>query len=72
MNANDVMVFKRLRVQLSSLIRCVCVLICIQFQQSFQIDAFSVNTLSVFECISVNQRAKRIKVYAFLNVFLLN
>ena len=36
-----------------TLIRYICVFICIQFQQRFQIDhAFSVNTLSVFESIS--------------------
>ena len=34
--------------------------ICIHFQQRFQIDAFSVNTLSVFKRISVDGRPKRI------------
>ena len=41
--------------------------ICIHFQQRFQIDAFSVNTLSVFERISVDGRPKRINLYAFSN-----
>ena len=44
-----------------------CVFICIHFQQRFQIDAFSVNTLSVFERISVDGRPKRIEMYAFSN-----
>ncbi len=36
--------------------------------QRFQIDAFSVNTLSVFErIISVDGRPKRIEMYAFSN-----
>ena len=43
------------------------VFICIHFQQRFQIDAFSVNTLSVFERISVDGRPKRIEMYAFSN-----
>ena len=34
---------------------------------AFQIDAFSVNTLSVFERISVDGRPKRIEMYAFSN-----
>ncbi len=45
----------------------VCVFICIHFQQRFQIDAFSVNTLSVFERISVDGRPKRIEMDAFSN-----
>ncbi len=48
-DASDVIVFKSIRFRVSTLIRCVCVFICIHFQQRFQIDAFSVNTLSVFE-----------------------
>ena len=32
-----------------------------------QIDAFSVNALSVFERISVDGRPKRIEMYAFSN-----
>ena len=63
----DVIVFKRVRFQMSTLIRYVCVSICIHFQQRFQIDAFSVNTLSVFERISVDGRPKRINLYAFSN-----
>ena len=51
----------------STLIRYVCVSICIHFQQRFQIDAFSVNTLSAFERISVDGRPKRIEMYAFSN-----
>ncbi len=43
-----------------------CVFICIHFQQRFQIDAFSVNTLSVFERISVDGRPKRIEMYALV------
>ena len=34
---------------------------------TFQIDAFSVNTLSVFERISVDGRPKHIEMYAFSN-----
>ena len=63
----DVIVFKSTCFQVSTLIRYVCVCICIHFQQRFQIDAFSVNTLSVFERISVDGRPKRIKMYAFSN-----
>ena len=63
----DVIVFKSTRFQVSTLIRYVCVCICIHFQQRFQIDAFSVNTLSVFERISVDGRPKRINLYAFSN-----
>ena len=63
----DVIVFKSVRFQMSTLIRYVCVSICIHFQQRFQIDAFSVNTLSVFERISVDGRPKRINLYAFSN-----
>ena len=63
----DVIVFKSVRFQVSTLIRYVCVSICIHFQQRFQIDAFSVNTLSVFERISVDGRPKRIEMYAFSN-----
>ena len=37
------------------------------FQQRFQIDAFSVSTLSVFERISVDGRPKRIEIHAFSN-----
>ena len=55
----DVIVFKSVRFQMSTLIRYVCVSICIHFQQRFQIDAFSVNTLSLFERISVDGRPKR-------------
>ncbi len=55
------------RFRVSTLIRYVCVFICIHFQQRFQIDAFSVNTLSVFERISVDGRPKRIEMYAFSN-----
>ena len=43
-----------IRSQVSTLIRCVRVFICIHFQQRFQIDAFSVNTLSVLVRISVD------------------
>ncbi len=50
-----------------TLTRYVCVFICIHFQQRFQIDAFSVNTLSVLERISVDGRTKRIEMYAFSN-----
>ena len=63
----DVIVFNSTRFQVSTLIRYVCVCICIHFQQRFQIDAFSVNTLSVFERISVDGRPKRIEMYAFSN-----
>ena len=63
-DASDVIVFKRIRFRVSTLIRYVCVFICIHFQQRFQIDAFSVNTLSVFERISVDGRPKRIEMYA--------
>ena len=63
----DAIVFKSVRFQMSTLIRYVCVSICIHFQQRFQIDAFSVNTLSVFERISVDGRPKRINLYAFSN-----
>ena len=63
----DVFVFKSARFQVSTLIRYVCVFICIHFQQRFQIDAFSVNTLSVFESISVDGRPKRFEMYAFSN-----
>ena len=63
----DVIVFKSVRFQVSTLIRYACVSICIHFQQRFQIDASSVNTLSVFERISVDGRPKRIKMYAFSN-----
>ncbi len=66
-DANDVIVFKSIRFRVSTLIRYVCVFICIHFQQRFQIDAFSVNTLSVFERISVDGRPKRIEMYAFSN-----
>ena len=52
----DVIVFKSVRFQVFTLIRYVCVSICIHFQQRFQIDAFLVNTLSVFERISVDGR----------------
>ena len=52
---------------MSTLIRYVCVSVGIHFQQRFQIDAFSVNTLSVFERISVDGRPKRIEMYAFSN-----
>ena len=65
--ASDVIVFKSIRFRVSTLIRYVCVFICIHFQQRFQIDAFSVNTLSVFERISVDGRPKRIEMYAFSN-----
>ena len=43
--------------------------ICMRFHSvfTFQIDAFSVNTLSVFERISVDGRPKRIEMYAFSN-----
>ncbi len=63
-SGKDFIVFKRS----STLIRYVCVFICIHFQQCFQIDAFSVNTLSVFERISVDGRPKRNEMYAFSNV----
>ena len=63
----DAIVFKSVRFQMSTLIRYVCVSICIHFQQRFQIDAFSVNTLSVFKRISVDGRPKRINLYAFSN-----
>ena len=64
----DIIVFKSVRFQVSTRIRYVCVSICVQrFQQRFQIDAFSVNTLSVFERISVDGRPKRIEMYAFSN-----
>ena len=43
----DVIVFKSVRFQVSTQIRYVRVSICIHFQQRFQIDAFSMNTLSV-------------------------
>ena len=66
-DAADVIVFKSLRFQVSTLIRYVYVFICIHFQQSFQFDAFSVNTLSVFERISVDGRPKRVEMYAFSN-----
>ena len=66
-DASDVIVFKSIRFRVSTLIRYVCVFICIHFQQRFQIDAFSVNTLSVFERISVDGRPKRIEMYAFSN-----
>ena len=66
-DASDVIVFKSIRFRMSTLIRYVCVFICIHFQQRFQIDAFSVNTLSVFERISVDGRPKRIEMYAFSN-----
>ncbi len=66
-DASDVVVFKRIRFRVSTLVRYVCVFICIHFQQRFQIDAFSVNTLSVFERISVDGRPKRIEMYAFSN-----
>ena len=42
----DVIVFKSVRFQVSTLIRYVCVSICIHFQQRFQIDAFSENALA--------------------------
>ena len=63
----DVIVFKSIRFQVSVLIRYVCVSICIHFQQRFLFGAFSVNTLSVFERISVAGRPKRIEMYAFSN-----
>ncbi len=66
-DASDVIVFKSIRFRVSTLIRYVCVFICIHFQQRFQIDAFSVNTLSVFERISVDGRPKRIEMHAFSN-----
>ena len=66
-DASDVIVFKSIRFRVSTLIRYICVFICIHFQQRFQIDAFSVNTLSVFERISVDGRPKRIEMYAFSN-----
>ncbi len=66
-DASDVIVFKSIRFRVSTLIRYVCVFICIHFQQRFQIDAFSANTLSVFERISVDGRPKRIEMYAFSN-----
>ncbi len=64
-DASNVIVFKSIRFRVSTLIRYACVFICIHFQQRFQIDAFSVNTLSVFERISVDGRPKRIEMYAF-------
>ena len=67
-SGKDFIVFKSIRFRVSTLIRYVCVFICIHFQQCFQIDAFSVNTLSVFERISVDGRPKRIEMYAFSNV----
>ncbi len=67
-DASDVIVFKSIRCRVSTLYDIyVCVFICIHFQQRFQIDAFSVNTLSVFERISVDGRPKRIEMYAFSN-----
>ena len=39
----------------------------IHFQQRFQKDPFSMKTLSVFEHISVDRRAKRIHINAFSN-----
>ena len=63
----DVIVFKSVSFQVSTLIQYVCVSICIHFQQRFQISAFSLNTLSVFERISVDGRPKRIEMYAFSN-----
>ena len=63
----DVIVFKSVRFQVSTLIRYVCVSICIHFQQRFQIDAFSVNMLSVFERINLDGRPKRIEMYALSN-----
>ena len=47
----DVIVFKSVRFQVSTL----------------KISAFSLNTLSVFERISVDGRPKRIEMYAFSN-----
>ena len=42
-DARDVIVFKSIRFRVSTLIRYVCVFICIPFQQRFQIDAFSLD-----------------------------
>ena len=66
-NADCVIVFKRIRFRVSTVIRYVCVFICVHFQQRFQIDACSVNTLSVFKRISVDGRLKCIEMYAFSN-----
>ena len=60
-DAVGVIVFKSLRFRVSTLIRYVCVFICIHFQHRVQIDAFSVNTL---ERISVGRRPKRNEMYA--------
>ena len=46
----DVIVFILKRFRPSALIRYVCVFVLIHFQERFQIDAFSMKTLSAFEC----------------------
>ena len=48
----------------STLIRYVCVFLLIHFQERFQIDAFSMKTLSV---LGMDRRPKRIEMYAFSN-----
>jgi len=49
----------------SKIIRYVCAFVLIHFQERFQIDAFSMKTLSVL--VWKELRTKRIEMYAFWN-----
>ena len=44
----------------STLIRCVCILVLIQFLERFQIDAFSMKTIGVLVWM---ERPKRIEIF---------
>ena len=63
---HDVIVFKTVRLQfthhLQNRLRNLLVI-----QQRFQIDAFLMNKPSVFECIGVDGRRKRIEISGFSN-----
>ena len=59
--------FRKSSFQVFTLIRCVYVFICVHVQLRLQINAFSVNMLSVFECISVDGGPNRIEMCAFSN-----
>ena len=51
-----------MRFRPSTLIRYICVYVLIHFQERFQIDAFSIKTLSVL--VHVDRRPERIEIYA--------
>ena len=74
-DASDVIVFKSIRfrkypfssVHTNTICTCMRFQLCSLSTVFSHIYVFSVNTLSVFERISVDGRPKRIEMYAFSN-----